>query len=147
MQGCNIYIFLKVLRNHLVLPQNISNRQLNFKDPFKSSQTLTKNYDSQGQRCNPTDSETYVTPNQPYLGIKTKTKIPVNKTLVLILNNIFKYTISPVGGKTLKMSFKDIISLTMKATTVRCITHKFSTYLYKHKHSPNKCKIFCLLSK
>ena len=35
----------------------------------------------------------------------------------------------------------------MKVITVECVVHKSSTNLYKHKHSPNKCKIFCLLRK
>ena len=38
----------------------------------------------------------------------------------------------------LKMPF-DAMSLTMKATTVSCDVHKFSTNL--HKHSLKKCKI------
>ena len=47
----------------------------------------------------------------------------------------------------LKMSLNDIISLIMKATTVECAAHISSTNLHKHKYSPNKDKIFCLLSK
>ena len=39
----------------------------------------------------------------------------------------------------------DIVYLTMKATTLECVAHKFFTNLYKYKHSTNKCKVFCLL--
>ena len=76
----------------------------------------------------------HITPKQPYLEIKTKTKVPV----ILILNNIFKYTvilISPASGKMLKLSYNDKTSLAMKATTVRCVAHKISKNLYKRKQS------------
>ena len=76
----------------------------------------------------------HITPKQPYLEIKTKTKVPV----ILILNNIFKFTvilISPASGKMLKLSYNDKTSLAMKATTVRCVAHKISKNLYKRKQS------------
>ena len=48
-------------------------------------------------------------------------------------------------GKMLKLLFNNILTLTMKS--IGCVVHKFPTNLYKHKHSPNKCKTFYLLSK
>ena len=45
----------------------------------------------------------------------------------------------------LKMSFDDIMFLTMKAITFGGTVHKFSISLYKD--SPNKCKTFFLLGK
>ena len=63
---------------------------------------------------------------------------------------MFQYTtslITPASGKMLKMSFNNLISLTMKATTVGCVVHKFFMNLYKHENGANKRKIFCFLSK
>ena len=48
-------------------------------------------------------------------------------------------------GKMLKLLFNDIMTLTMKA--IGYVVHKFPADLYKHKHSPNKCKTLCLWSK
>ena len=36
------------------------------------------------------------------------------------------------------------VKMTVKATTGRCIVHKFSMNLYKHEISANKCKILVL---
>ena len=45
---------------------------------------------------------------------------------------------------TRKMLVNDRMSLTMKLTTAGYDAHKFSTNLYKHKHSANKRKILFL---
>ena len=47
----------------------------------------------------------------------------------------------------IKMPFNDLMSLTIKAPTIRGDVHKFSTNIYEHKHGANKCKVFFLLSK
>ena len=54
---------------------------------------------------------------------------------------------SSASEKILKMSFNDMMSLIMKGTTAGCDVHKYSTNFYRHKHSANNCKIFCLVSK
>ena len=146
------YFVLKVLTDHSVLFQNVSNRQLNIKDCSKTYSTQIYHYHSQSKRCSIIGLETYRTLNQPYLGIKTKNKIPVISNICFINIRLvtFKYMItliSPASAKLLNMTFNVTMSLTMKATTLECVAHKFSTNLYKHKHSPNKYKIFCLLSK